>query len=164
MSFVYFHVNHAVLPSFPWSRKTRVSKRAPREFRNWRVQGNPLTLRQPFANLSPTFRQPFANPLPTFSAKPLSKPLFPYAPGTRLETRVNGFLVFVSFEKGKEIRRQNTDFLIPTEPLKSLEKKGEALKKTRISSEGETKNKEFKKKQGKEGQGSHESGRIGRGT
>ena len=63
--------------------ETRVSKRAPRKFLNWRVQGNPLT-----ANPSPTFRQPFADLL----CQPLSKPLFPWAPGTRLETRVNGFL------------------------------------------------------------------------
>ena len=48
------------------------------------LQGNPLTLCQPFANLSPTRRQPL---LPT----PL-QPLFPKIPGTRLETRVNGFL------------------------------------------------------------------------
>ena len=61
--------------------QTRVSKRAPREFRNWRVQGNPLTLRQPFANPSPTLRQPFANLfcqpfLPTFSANPSPTPSF----------------------------------------------------------------------------------------
>ena len=68
--------------------QTRVSKRAPREFRNWRVQGNPLTLRQPFANPSPTPRQPFAN----LFCQPLSNPLFPWTPGTRLETLVNGFL------------------------------------------------------------------------
>ena len=50
--------------------QTRVSlksKRAPREFRNWRVQGNPLTLRQPFANLSPALRQPLPTSLLTFS-------------------------------------------------------------------------------------------------
>ena len=61
--------------------QTRSSKRVPRELRNWRVQGNPPTLRQPFP--------------PTFSAnlfcQPLSKPLFPWTPGTGLETRVNGF-------------------------------------------------------------------------
>ena len=75
--------------------QTSVSKRVPREFRNWRVQGNPLTLRQPFANPVPTLRQPFANPLPTFSCQPLSNPLFPWTPGTRLETLVIGFLVIV---------------------------------------------------------------------
>ena len=52
--------------------QTRVSKRAPRQFRNWRVQGNPLALRQPCANPSPTLRQPFAN----LFCQPLSKPAF----------------------------------------------------------------------------------------
>ena len=61
--------------------QTRVSKRVPREFRNWRVQGNP-----------PTLRQPFANPLPTFSANPSPTPIFPWTPGTGLETRVSGLL------------------------------------------------------------------------
>ena len=60
------------------------------------MQENPPTLCQPFANPVPTLRQPFANPLPTFSAnlsrQPLSKLLFPWTPGTRLETQVNGFL------------------------------------------------------------------------
>ena len=64
--------------------QTRVSKRAPREFRNWRVQGNPPTLRKPFANPVPTLRQPFANLsptlcqpfLPTFSANPSPTPSF----------------------------------------------------------------------------------------
>ena len=56
---------------------------------NCRVQGNPPTLRQPFANPSPTFRQPFAN----LFCQPLSKPLFLWTPGTGLETRVNVFLV-----------------------------------------------------------------------
>ena len=77
-------------------------KRAPRELQNWRVQGNPPTLCQPFANPSPTHRQPFANPSPTsrqpfasLFCQPLSNPLFPWTPGTRLETRVNGFLGFV---------------------------------------------------------------------
>ena len=61
-------------------QKTCVSKWAPREFRSWRVQGNPPTLCQPFANLSPTLlptpRQPFANPF----CQPLSNPLFPWTP------------------------------------------------------------------------------------
>ena len=81
--------------TYTMESQTRVSKRTPREFQNWRVQGNPLTLRnpsptlcQPFANPSPTFRQPFANHF----CQPLSKPLFPWAPGTGLETRVSGFL------------------------------------------------------------------------
>ena len=59
--------------TFSMESQTHVSKRAPREFQNWRVQGNPLTLRQPLANPLPTLRQPFANPLPTFS--PLQPPL-----------------------------------------------------------------------------------------
>ena len=75
----------------PWSHKPVSSKRAPREFRNWRVQGNPLTLRQPFANPVPTLRQPFANLL--CQVEPLCKPLFPWATGTRLETLVDSFLV-----------------------------------------------------------------------
>ena len=66
--------------------QTRLSKRAPREFQNWRVQGNLLTLRNPFANLSPTFRQPFVN----LFCQALS--FSPWAPGTRSEARVNGFL------------------------------------------------------------------------
>ena len=72
--------------------QTSVSKWVPREFRNWRVQGNPLTLfRQPFANL---FCQPLANLSPTlcqpFRPTPLQPPLSvgPQAP----ETLVNGFL------------------------------------------------------------------------
>ena len=68
--------------------QTQSSTRAPRELQNWRVQGNPPTLRQPCANPSPTFRQPFAN----LFCQPLSNPLFPWTPGTCLETRVNGFL------------------------------------------------------------------------
>ena len=68
--------------------QTHVSKQAPRELRNWRVQGNPPTLCQPFAkfqplaNPLPTLRQPFANPLPTFSASPSPTPSFrgPQAP------------------------------------------------------------------------------------
>ena len=68
--------------------QTRSSKRAPRELQHWRVQANPPTLCQPSAN---PICQPFANPSPTFSANPLSNPLFPWTPGTHLETRVNGF-------------------------------------------------------------------------
>ena len=60
--------SNSVLPNTMESQ-TRVSKRAPQEFRNWRVQGNPLTLRQPFANPSPTLCQPF---LPTPLQPPLS--------------------------------------------------------------------------------------------
>ena len=63
----------------PMESQTRVSKRAPRKFRDWRVQGNPPTLRQPFANPLPTFS---ANPLPTLSAIPSPTPSFrgPQAP------------------------------------------------------------------------------------
>ena len=53
--------------------QTSDSKRAPREFRNWRVQGNPLTLCQPFANPPPTLRQPSANPSPTLR-QPFANP------------------------------------------------------------------------------------------
>ena len=59
----------------PMESQTSVSKRAPREFRNWRVQGNLLTLRQPFANPVPTLRQPFANLSPT-----LCQPFLPTPP------------------------------------------------------------------------------------
>ena len=64
--------------------QTSVSKRVPREFRYWRVQGNPLTLCQPFANPSPTLGQPC---LPT----PLQPPLS-VDPGTGLETWDSGLL------------------------------------------------------------------------
>ena len=54
-----------------------------------RKAANPLPiLRQPCANPLPTLRQPFAN----LFCQPLSNPLFPWTPGTRLETRVDGFL------------------------------------------------------------------------
>ena len=81
--------------------QTSVSKRAPREFRNWRLQGNPLTLRQPLANPVPPLCQPLANLSPTSSANLFCQPLlptplkphpFPWTPGTRLEMLVNGFL------------------------------------------------------------------------
>ena len=49
-------------------------------------------------------------------------------------------------------------FFIPTEPLKSLEKKGKTLKKTRNSSQG--KKQGILKKQGKEGQGTWWTFRI----
>ena len=65
-----------------------VSKRAPREFWNWRVQGNPLC-----PNPSPTLCNLFCQPFANLFCQPVSKPLFPWAPGTGLETRVNGFLV-----------------------------------------------------------------------
>ena len=37
--------------------QTSVSKRAPREFRKWRVQGNLLTLRQPFGIVQKVFSE-----------------------------------------------------------------------------------------------------------
>ena len=58
------------------------------------------------------------------------------------------FLVFWKLQ-GKPPKRQG--FFIPAKPLKSLEKKGKTLKKTRNSSQGEKKG--IQKKQGKEGQG-----------
>ena len=83
--------------------QTRVSKRTPREFpklESARKSANPLpTPRQPFANPSPTFRQPLANLL----YQPLSNPLFPWAPGTRLETRVNGVLGSASSKPTTEL-------------------------------------------------------------
>ena len=87
----------AVLPliTIAMESQIHVSKRAPRKSEI----GGCKEIRQPFANPSPTPRQPFANPLPalrqTFAnlfCQPLSNPLFLWAPGTRLETRVNGFL------------------------------------------------------------------------
>ena len=69
--------------------QTRSPKRAFRELQDWRVQVN----LQPFANPSPTLCQPFAaNPLPTFAANPSPSPFFAWTPGTRFETRFNGFL------------------------------------------------------------------------
>ena len=57
--------------------QTSVSKRAPWEFRNWRVQENPPTLRQRFANPLPTLRQPFASLSPTLCQPFLPTPLQP---------------------------------------------------------------------------------------
>ena len=54
--------------------------------------GGRKEIRSPFANPVPTFRQPFAK----LFCQPLSKPLFPWTPGTRLETWVYGFLEAVS--------------------------------------------------------------------
>ena len=62
---------------FPMESQTHVSKRAPREFRNWRVQGNLPTLCQPFANPSPTLCQPFANLSPILCQPFLPTPLQP---------------------------------------------------------------------------------------
>ena len=58
-----------------------------------RKSANPSpTLCQPCANPSPTLRQPFTNPSPNSSANPSPSPSFCGPPGTRLETRANGFL------------------------------------------------------------------------
>ena len=54
------------------------------------------------------------------------------------------------WKRGKPTKK--TRIFIPTEPLKSLEKKGQTLEKTRNSSQGEKKQ-GIPKKQGKEGQG-----------
>ena len=59
--------------------------------------------------------------------------------------------LFFGKRQGKPPKKQG--FFIPTEPLKSLEKKGKTLKKTRNSSQGEKKQGIPNKKQGKEGQG-----------
>ena len=56
--------------------------------KDWRVQGHPPTLCQPFADPWPTLRQPCANPSPTFQAqtkepkpKLLSPDIFPWGRG-----------------------------------------------------------------------------------
>ena len=72
----------------PWSHKPPLLNGRFGNCKIWGVQGNSPTLCQPFANPSPTFCQPFAN----LFCQRLSNPLFPWTPGTRLETRVNGFL------------------------------------------------------------------------
>ena len=59
------------------------------------------------------------------------------------------FPCFFGKSQGKSPKRQG--FFIPTEPLKSLERKGKILKKTRNSLQG--KKQGISKKQGKEGQG-----------
>ena len=89
-------LTHQDVPIVPWSHKPMsLSGR----LGNSEI-GGCKEIRQPFANPSPTPRQPLANPSPTFRqpfanlfCQPLSNPLFPWTPGTRLETRVNGFLV-----------------------------------------------------------------------
>ena len=53
------------------------------------AQNNYWRISFQIADPSPTLCQPFAN----LFCQPLFKPLFPWAPGTGLETRVNGFLV-----------------------------------------------------------------------
>ena len=77
----------------PWSHKPVSLNGRLGNSENWggaRKSANPSpTLCQPFANPSPTFRQLFAN----LFCQPLSNPLFPWTPGTRLETLVNCFLV-----------------------------------------------------------------------
>ena len=98
--------------------QTRSSKRA---FRELKMGGCNETLCQPCANPSPTFRQPFAN----LFCQPLSKLLFPWAPMTRLETRVNGFLEErVGFGKRGLLEKgsfQKSPFLEILENLEILE-------------------------------------------
>ena len=60
------------------------------------------------------------------------------------------FLVFFGKWAGKPPKKQG--FFIFTKPLKTLEKKGKTLNKTRNSSQGKKKQ-GIPKKQGKEGQG-----------
>ena len=60
------------------------------------------------------------------------------------------FLVFLA--QGKENLKKSKDFLFPTEPLKSLERKGKTHKNAMHSSQGEKKQGN-KRKQGKEGHG-----------
>ena len=90
------------------------------------------------ANFPPIFSEslgltpPFVSPCFRFS-KPC--PSFPWFLGER---------------QGRPRKEQG--FFIPTEPLKSLEKKGRRPEKTRKSSQGE-KTRNSKKKQGEEGQG-----------
>ena len=62
------------------------------------------------------------------------------------------FFFFKKKKKGQVHHQKKQGFFIPTEPLKSLEKKGKTLKKTRNSSQGQKKG--IPKKQ-KEGQGRH---------
>ena len=83
-----------------------------------------------------------------------------------LKSRHGSFLV-LPFFGGEKKTRKNTQkkqgFFIPTEALKSLEKKGKTVKKQGIprrrkknqqQQRQNKKSKEFKKKQGKEGHGS----------
>ena len=86
-----------VRQTFPKESQTCSSKRALRDLKTWRVQGNPPTLCQPFANPSPTLCQPLGqpcgNPSPNLCQPFLSTPLqAPFSMGPT-ETRVNGFLV-----------------------------------------------------------------------
>ena len=65
-------------------------------------------------------------------------------------------LSFLFFGKRQGNPQKKQGFLIPTEPLKSLEKKGKTLKKKQGIPRKEKKTRNSKKKQGKEGQGSKE--------
>ena len=68
----------------------------------------------------------------------------------RMARRQNPVLPFLVFlEKGRKTTKKQ-GFFIPTEPLKSLEKKRKTVKKTRKSSQGE---KTRNSKKNKEGQG-----------
>ena len=59
-------------------------------------------------------------------------------------------LFFLGKRQGKPPKKQG--FLIPTEPLKSLEKKGKTVKKTRKSSEGEKTRNSKKTRKGRTGE------------
>ena len=66
-------------------------------------------------------------------------------------TATLSFLSLFFLEKGRENHPKKQGFFMPTEPLKSLEKKGKTVKKTRKCPQGEKQG--IPKKQGKEGQG-----------
>ena len=86
------------------------------------------------------------------SLRACTKPLQPGAQSPKY--REQKTLSFLSLFFGKNARKtsKKQGFFIPTEPLKSLEKKGKTLKKTRKSSQG--KKQGIPKKQVKEGLGS----------
>ena len=73
------------------------------------------------------------------------------------------FLVFFGKRQGKPPKKQG--FLIPTEPLKSLEKERKTLKKTRNSSQGKNTRNSQKARKGRTGPGTQfsETGRNGFG-
>ena len=58
----------------------------------------------------------------------------------------------VVLEKGTENHQKNKDFFSPAEPLKSLEKKGKTLKKTRNSSQGKKTRNSKKARKGRTGE------------
>ena len=76
---------------------------------------------------------------------------FPAERSSSISLPVLPFLVFF-LEKSKENHQKKQGFFIPTEPLKSLEKKGKKLKKNKEILAGQKKQ-GIPKKQGKEEQG-----------